>query len=40
MTPELEQEYRRRQRVRARITAIVLGAMVALFFAIAIAKMS
>ena len=40
MTPDLEDEYRRRQRARARVTAILLGAMVALFFAISIVKMS
>lgn len=40
MTPEFEDEYRRRQRARARITAWLLGAMVVLFFAIAVAKMS
>ena len=40
MTPDVQAEYRRRQRARARVTAILLGAMVALFFAIAIAKMS
>lgn len=40
MSPDFDAEYRRRQRARARITAVILGSMVALFFAIAIAKMS
>jgi hypothetical protein len=39
MTPEFEQEYRRRQRARARVTALILGALVVLFFAITIVKM-
>lgn len=39
MTPEYEAEYRRRQRARARVTAWVLGALVILFFGIAIARM-
>jgi len=40
MTPEFEDEYRRRQRARAKVTAWLLGAMVVLFFAIAIARMA
>ena len=39
MTPELEPEIRRRQRQRARVTALLLGAFVILMFAITIAKM-
>jgi hypothetical protein len=39
MTPDYEQEYRRRQRARAKVTAWILGALVILFFAIAIARM-
>jgi len=39
MTPEYEAEYRRRQRARAKVTAWTLGALVVLFFAIAIARM-
>jgi hypothetical protein len=39
MTPEYEDEYRRRQRARARVTAWILGALVVLVFAIAIARM-
>jgi hypothetical protein len=39
MTPEFETEYRRRQRARAMVTAWILGALVVLFFAIAIARM-
>lgn len=35
-----EQEYRRRQKSRAIVMALVLGAMVILFFAISIAKMA
>ncbi len=38
MTPEFEQEYRRRQRARAKVTALILGALVVLFFAIAIVR--
>ena len=38
MTPE--EEIRRRQRSRATITALVLGALVILFYAISIAKMN
>ena len=39
MTPEYENEYRRRQQARAKVTAWVLGALVILFFGIAIARM-
>lgn len=39
MTPEYEDEYRRRQRARAKVTAWILGALVILFFAISIARM-
>jgi len=39
MTPEFEDEYRRRQRARAKVTAWILGALVVLFFAVAIARM-
>jgi len=39
MTPEEQKLIQERQRVRARITALVLGALVILFFAITIAKM-
>jgi hypothetical protein len=39
MTPEHEAEYRRRQRARARVMALVLGGLAILFFAITIAKM-
>ena len=38
MTPEFEQEYRRRQRARATVTALILGALVVLFFAITIVR--
>ena len=40
MTPELEPEIRKRQRERARIMALLLGAFVILLFAITIAKMT
>ncbi len=40
MTPDLEPEIRKRQRERARLTALLLGAFVILMFAITIAKMS
>ena len=40
MTPELEQEIRKRQRERARVMAILLGAFVVLLFAVTIAKMT
>lgn len=39
MTPDYEAEYRRRQRARAKVTALILGALVILFFAISIARM-
>jgi len=35
-----EAEYRRRQKSRAIVTALVLGALVVLFYAISIAKMA
>ena len=38
MTPEDEDLIRARQRSRARVTAILLGALVVLFFLISIAK--
>jgi hypothetical protein len=40
MTPAEETEVRRRQRSRALVTALVLAALVILFYAIAIAKMA
>ncbi|MGE3747265.1 MAG: hypothetical protein AB7G25_16395 [Sphingomonadaceae bacterium] len=40
MTPAEEAEVRRRQRARALVTALVLGGLVVLFYAIAIAKMA
>lgn len=40
MTPDHQEEYQRRQRGRAKVTALLLGAMVVLFFAIAIVRMS
>ena len=40
MTPAEEAEVRRRQRSRALLTALGLGALVILFYAIAIAKMA
>ena len=40
MTPELEPEFRKRQRDRARLMAILLGIFALLMFAITIAKMS
>lgn len=40
MSPIPEEEVRRRQRDRARVMAILLGAFVILLFAITIAKMS
>jgi hypothetical protein len=40
MNPMPEEEVRRRQRDRARVMAILLGAFVVLLFAITIAKMS
>ncbi len=39
MTPGEEAEIRRRQRSRAIVTALVLAALVILFYAISIAKM-
>ena len=39
MTPEQEVELRRRQRSRARVTALLLGLFVVLMFAITMAKM-
>jgi 4-amino-4-deoxy-L-arabinose transferase-like glycosyltransferase len=39
MTPAEEAEVRRRQRSRSLITGLILGALVILFYAIAIAKM-
>ncbi|WP_268794727.1 hypothetical protein [Sphingomonas sp. SRS2] len=38
-TPDEQAEIRRRQRSRAVVTALVLGALVILFYAISIAKM-
>ena len=38
LPPEDEELIRRRQRSRARITALLLGALVVLFFLISIAK--
>ena len=35
-----ETEIRRRQKIRAQVTGIVLGSLVILFFAISIAKMN
>lgn len=40
MTPDEEAAFRKRQRDRARLLALLLGAFVALMFAITIAKMS
>lgn len=40
MTPEHEKLVRARQRARARVTGIVLVALVILFFAITIAKLA
>lgn len=40
MTPDEERLVRARQRTRANLTALVLGALVILFFAISIAKMA
>lgn len=39
MTPVEEAEIRRRQKSRAVVTALILGALVILFYAISIAKM-
>lgn len=38
--PDLQEEIRRRQKSRSLVTALILGALVILFFAISIAKMS
>jgi cytochrome c oxidase assembly protein Cox11 len=38
MSPEEEEQYRARQRSRARVMALLLGAFVILMFAITIAK--
>ena len=40
MTPTEEAEVRRRQRSRALVTGLILGAFVILFYAISIAKMT
>lgn len=40
MTPVDEAEVRRRQRSRALVTGLILGALVILFYAISIAKMT
>ncbi|BAK65514.1 MULTISPECIES: hypothetical protein [Sphingobium] len=40
MTPEEQKLIQERQRARARVMALVLGALAILFFAITIAKMS
>ena len=40
MTPEHEREFRRRQLARAKVMALLLGALVVLFFFITIARMS
>ena len=40
MTPEQLQEIRKRQRSRSIIMALILGALVVLFFGITIAKMN
>ena len=37
--PENQREIRRRQKSRALVTALILGALVILFYAISIAKM-
>lgn len=39
MMPDFDQEYRRRQRARAVVTAWILVAMVVLFFAISLVRM-
>jgi len=39
MNPDYDDEYRRRQRARAKVTGWLLGGMVVLFFAIAWARM-
>jgi len=38
-TPEEQAEIRRRQKSRAVVTALILGALVILFYAISVAKM-
>lgn len=38
-TPEEQAEIRRRQKSRAIVTALILGALVILFYAISVAKM-
>lgn len=40
MTPEQQQEIQKRQRSRSIVLALVLGAMVLLFFAVAWAKIA
>ena len=40
MTPDEQDAFRKRQRGRARVLALLLGAFVVLMFAITIAKMS
>ncbi|SCW74258.1 hypothetical protein SAMN02927924_02555 [Sphingobium faniae] len=40
MTPEEEEQVRARQKSRAIVTGVLLGALVILFYAITIAKMS
>jgi hypothetical protein len=40
VTPDFQDEYRRRQRSRAKVTALILFALVALFFAIAVVRIS
>ena len=40
MTPEEQKEVRARQKSRAIVTGIILGALVILFYAITIAKLS
>ena len=40
MTPDEDTAFRKRQRDRARVLALLLGAFVVLMFAITIAKMS
>lgn len=39
-SPGYQAEYRRRQKARAKATALILGALVVLFFAIAFVRMS
>lgn len=39
LTPEEQDQIRKRQKSRALVTALILGAMVILFYAISIAKM-